>query len=114
MLLATSLSNGVGDLITAAFWVLVGAWLLYRWPRSVHRKIASGKLSEAEGDARLRRLTPNSGYVAILLGIGLACVGLFQMGFFDGFEKVVGVLMLAFCFALIAFVMRQKRRSRSR
>jgi uncharacterized membrane protein YjjP (DUF1212 family) len=112
LLLATSATNGFGDLIMAVFWIVMGVWLLYAWPRSIHRKIVSGKLGEEDGTARLRRLSPKTGYVAILLGICLACAALFQLGFFDGIETILGASMLAFSFGLLGFALWRMRKAK--
>jgi len=99
-----SITNAYGDLISAAFWIIGGLLLRYAWPRSVHKKIACGKLSEEEGRARLRKLHPKAGYVSILLGACLTCTSLFEFGLFKGFEHIIGILMIAFSVSLIAFV----------
>jgi hypothetical protein len=52
-------------------WVLVGAWVLYGWPRSVTRKVQRGQLTEDQAEERLRKFRPQLGYLIMLVGLGL-------------------------------------------
>jgi hypothetical protein len=112
MLLAIPPGQSFGDLISATVLALLGIWLLYVWPRSIRRQIARGNLSEEDGEARLRMCPPKSGYVSFLAAIALTCMWLFDKGFFDGIETVVGVLMLAFSLGLLAFALWQMRKAK--
>jgi hypothetical protein len=112
MLLAIPPGQSFGDLISATVLVLLGVWVLCVWPRSIRRLIARGKLSEEDGEARLRMCPPKSGYVSFLAAIALTCMWLFNNGFFRGIETLVGVSMLVFSVGLLAFALWQMRKAK--
>ena len=75
--------------------VLIGAALLHLWPRLIHRKIESGKLSEEEGESILRRIPREVGYMLIIVGIGAMFMELWNQGFF-GYSKLLALIPAAF------------------
>ncbi len=76
--------------------VLVGATLLYIWPRIIHRKIESGKLSEEEGESILGRIPPRSGYTLIIVGVAAMFMELWQKGFFGEIAAKHYSMLLSF------------------
>jgi hypothetical protein len=49
--------------------VVVGMAVLFFFPRYLHRKIESGRLSQEEGESFLRRIPSTSGYLLVMVGI---------------------------------------------
>jgi hypothetical protein len=57
-----------GGLIGAAFWMFGATWYLYIWPRSLRRRIDSGRIDALDGLGKLRK-APLFGYMLLLVAI---------------------------------------------
>ena len=68
----------IGSLISVAFFVVAGAYLLWMWPLEVRRKVQSGKLTEAEAKEKLRKSNPKIAYLLFLAAIGQLILVLVQ------------------------------------
>jgi hypothetical protein len=87
--------------------VLIGATLLYIWPRIIHRTIESGKLSEEEGESILGRIPPRSGYTLIIVGVAAMFMELWQKGFF-GYSKLLALLPATISIAFFVLWLRHR------
>ena len=47
----------------------VGVYVVWFWPRHVRRDIDSGKCTEEQGRAKLKKFNPRLGYLIIIFGI---------------------------------------------
>jgi hypothetical protein len=59
----------IGGCVENALWIGVGVYVVWFWPRSVRRDITSGKTTEAQGLAKLKKFNPRLGYLIILWGL---------------------------------------------
>ena len=101
-----------GELIDALFWLIVGAWVLYGWPRSIRRKVDRNELTMRESEAKLRKFSPQLGYVFILIAISQIILELDQLGFFENGRSIFGaIVFFAMSLGLFVFWWRQRRKS---
>jgi hypothetical protein len=66
----------VGSMIERVLVLVVGLYLLLLWPKLVRRRVATGKISPEAADAKLKKLRPWYGWLAIgsgLWGVYLDC-----------------------------------------
>lgn len=59
----------IGSSIENLLFILGGAYTLWVWPRLVRRDVASGKISEADAQAKLKRFSPKWGYVFFAIAL---------------------------------------------
>ncbi len=59
----------IGGCIEDALWTGVGVYIVWIWPRHVRRDIATGKISEAQGLAKLKKFNPRFGFLVIIYGL---------------------------------------------
>ena len=71
----------VGGLAGAILWVFFAGWAFWGWPRSIRRQIAQGKLSEAEGAAKLKK-APRLALMFVAIAICDIVVTLMQADYF--------------------------------
>ena len=88
--------------------VLIGATILYVWPRIIRRKIETGKLSKDEGESTLGRIPRQSGYILIIAGIAAMFAELWQKGFF-GYSKLLALVPATVSVGLFLFWWRHRR-----
>jgi hypothetical protein len=96
-----------GEAITDVILLLIGVWLLWLWPRSVHRKIERGELSEEAGETALRKIPPKQGYLIMIVAIGLMFMKLWQVGFF-GYSKLLALVPATFSVGLFILWLRHR------
>jgi hypothetical protein len=87
--------------------VLMGATLLHIWPRIIHRKIESGKLSDEEGESILGRTPRRSGYTLIIVGVAAMFIELWDKGFF-GYSKLLALLPATISIAFFVLWLRHR------
>jgi hypothetical protein len=59
----------IGSSIENVLFILGGAYTLWIWPRLVRRDVASGKISEVDAQAKLKRFSPKWGYVFFVIAL---------------------------------------------
>ena len=69
MLASISTGQFIGGCVEDLILVGVGVWVVWFWPRRVHRDIESGKTPEADGLAKLKKFNPRFGYLIIIFGL---------------------------------------------
>jgi hypothetical protein len=69
MLATIDTGQFIGGCVENLLWVGVGAYVVWFWPRRVRRDIDSGKTTEGEGLAKLKKFNPRLGYLIIILGL---------------------------------------------
>jgi hypothetical protein len=67
-------------IIGAAFFAFIGAYVLWIRPVEVQRLVRLGKLTEAQGDDELRKVTQNRkhGYLAFVTALGFLAAALIR------------------------------------
>jgi hypothetical protein len=59
----------IGGCVEALMWVGAGIYIVWFWPIHVRRDIASGKVTEEQGLAKLKTFNPRLGYLVIVWGL---------------------------------------------
>jgi len=59
----------IGGCVEGLIWVGVGVWVVWFWPHRVRRDVKSGKFTEEEGQAKLKKLNPRFGYLIVIFGL---------------------------------------------
>lgn len=67
----------IGSCIEYALWFAGGAYLAWFWPRRVRRDIQSGKISEEQGRAKLKKFSPLLGYLVMIAAVAFALSNFF-------------------------------------
>lgn len=62
----------IGACIEYALWFGVGAYLAWVRPGRLRRHVAAGKISEAQRQAALKKLSPLLGYLVMIAAVVLA------------------------------------------
>jgi len=59
----------IGGCVEDLIWVGAGIYVVWFWPRQVRRDIESGKTTEEQGLAKLKKFHPRLGYLIIIFGL---------------------------------------------
>jgi hypothetical protein len=62
----------IGECVEYALWFGVGAYLAWFRPRRLRRQVESGKISEEQSRAALKKLSPLLGYLVMAAAIAFA------------------------------------------
>jgi hypothetical protein len=69
MLATIGTGQFIGGCAENLIWVGAGVYVVWFWPRRVHRDIQSGKTLEVDGLAKLKKFNPRLGYLIIIFGL---------------------------------------------
>src|SRR5947209_4676510 len=67
----------IGSCVEYALWFAGGAYLAWVWPRRVRRDVQSGKITEEQGRAKLKKFSPLLGYLVMIAAIAFALSNFF-------------------------------------
>ena len=59
----------IGGCVEDAFWIGVGVYVVWFWPRRIRRDISLGKTTKEQGLAKLKKFNPRLGYFIIIIGL---------------------------------------------
>lgn len=74
---AIPLGQVIGDIVWIALLIASGAYARWGWPRSIRRKLAAGKLAQAQAEEKLRK-SPKMGYLFWAIAACSLAVSLLQ------------------------------------
>ena len=64
----------IGACVEYALWFAAGAYLVWIRPRRLRQQVESGKISEEQRQAALKKLSPFLGYLVMIAAIAFALI----------------------------------------
>jgi hypothetical protein len=111
MVAAIPYGQFVGGLVGGCLWLFFAVWAFSMWPHSIRRKIALGKLDEAEGAAKLKK-APVLAFSFIIIAVCDIVVTLMQADYF-GDSIFPSLIMCGLVIAFLTYLIVAKRRTNS-
>ena len=112
MHLAIPAGQFYGGLLEELVWIIVALWLIVFRPRSIRRKVARGELTEADAEAKIRKVHPLAGYAVLFFGISQTYLSFSQAGLLGRFDLLGAILMAAASIGFLAFLYLRHRKTK--